>query len=64
MDERMANADGRGTAVPDAASVDWLRNPQRVFPHLFIRGIALRAGTLPCKARASRGRRAEEDNIN
>ena len=48
--------DGRGLTSPDPVSVAWVRDPSRIFPRVFLRGVALRAGTLSNKVRASRGR--------
>lgn len=39
----------------DKASHEWLLRPSRVFPRLHMRGIQLRGGLLPTKARSGRG---------
>lgn len=56
--------DGKELSEPDIdeGSHGWLRNPERVFPRLFIRGIQLRGGTWASKARASRGRPTPEED--
>ncbi|KAA0708117.1 R2 Retrovirus-related Pol polyprotein from type I retrotransposable element [Triplophysa tibetana] len=58
----ISSFDGRELSEPDVdeGSHLWLRNPERVFPRLFIRGIQLRGGTWSTKARASRGRSTPE----
>ncbi|KAL7975812.1 hypothetical protein Chor_008348 [Crotalus horridus] len=49
--------DGRELRHPevDKASHEWLLRPDRVFPRLHMRGIQLRGGLLPTKARSGRG---------
>ena len=44
-------------------SHDWLRNPQRIFPRLYIRAIQLRAGVLSTKSRRARGHRIPAEDI-
>lgn len=57
-DRLVSSVDGRELAEMniDGASHLWLKNPDRVFPRLYIRGLQLRGGTLTTKARATRGR--------
>lgn len=59
-DEVVTNAsfDGRDlTAVDiDQGSHLWVKNPDRVFPRLHLRGLQLRGGLLAMKGRMSRGR--------
>ncbi|KAA3673249.1 uncharacterized protein DEA37_0011157, partial [Paragonimus westermani] len=43
----------------DKGGFYWLRNPRRVFPRLFIRGLQLRSGLLTTKVRNSRGGRRD-----
>ncbi|KAF8563781.1 hypothetical protein P879_11947 [Paragonimus westermani] len=50
-------------AEVDRASFHWLRNPQYVFPRLFIRGLQLRGGLLNTKVRSSRGNRRAPDDM-
>ena len=47
-------------AITTAVSFNWIRNPQRIFPRLYIRSIKLRAGVLSTKVRSSRGRPASD----
>lgn len=58
------SVDGRELTVPevDKASHEWLRRPARVFPRLYIRGIQLRGGLLPTKARSTRGNNRQVTN--
>lgn len=51
------SVDGRELRYPevDKASHEWLLRPARVFPRLHMRGIQLRGGLLPTKARSGRG---------
>lgn len=42
----------------------WLTLPQRIFPRLHLRGIQLRGGVLPSKARKQRGRGGAKAELN
>lgn len=57
-DRLITSVDGRELAEVDIdeSSHQWIRNPERVFPRLYIRGLQLRGGTLSTKSRATRGR--------
>lgn len=52
------SVDGKELRYPevDKASHEWLLRPSRVFPRLHLRGIQLRGGLLPTKARSGRGK--------
>lgn len=52
------SVDGKDLTINDVdeASHLWLEKPARVFPRLHLRGIQLRGGVLPTKARGARGR--------
>ncbi|VDP51977.1 unnamed protein product [Echinostoma caproni] len=45
------------------ASHHWLRNPDRLFPNVFIKAIQLRSGTLQTKARTARHKPMTQDEI-
>lgn len=56
-DSLYRSIDGKELNTPplDIASHLWLQYPARVFPRLHLRGIQLRGGVLPTKARSSQG---------
>ncbi|MGL5226265.1 MAG: RNA-directed DNA polymerase [Aeromonas sp.] len=62
-DRLISSVDGRELAEADVdgASHLWLKNPDRVFPRLYIRSLQLRGGTLTTQARATRGRISPSD---
>lgn len=55
-DNWKSSRDGASLLDPLPPSTQWLREPDRIFPGAFVRAVALRAGVLSTKARASRGR--------
>ena len=57
-----SSVDGRGLRDTCPLTTSWLAEPPlRVFGGRFCRAVALRAGVLPCAARAARGRAPTDD---